>query len=317
MAFNGKLERLQALHEALRDGRPRPDSIAAWFCASALLPGDGEPGALAAAVSERFGAIREQVGRHTAPTGGLRWTYASLLVRSGVQVERFVALRDALRESRAASKTGGLGAGGARAALVLCAGDLTPDEAAQRFFAMKQALNPPWWRRDAAVTDMFAAAHAVRGDDPRSIVQARTRAEAVFAEDRRTSGHKRTGGRACALFEAEPRTVLRTFERLDDVRKRERILRHRVTRSMLLEWTAQGLNEGGLDDVAQILEKLPSRCSVPGAGRAQLAHLVHTSDQASLVAGEVSALAAVIAAQTAAIMAATTAATVATTSAGN
>ena len=222
----------------------------------------------------------------------------------------------AQREPRSL-KTGGLGAGGARAALVLCAADLTPEDAAQRFFAMKQALNPPWWRRDASVTDTFAAAHAVRGDDPRSIVQARSRAEAIFGEDKRISGHKRTAARACGLFEAEPRTVLHTFQALDSVRKRERILRHRVTRSMLIEWTAQGLNEGDLDDVALILDALPSHCGVPGAGRARLAHLVHTSDQASLVAGEVSALAAIIAAQTAAIVAATTAATVATTSAGN
>ncbi|MEQ8435692.1 MAG: hypothetical protein RIA71_15790 [Oceanicaulis sp.] len=322
MTYSGKLERLQALHEALRESRPRPDSTAAWFCASALLPitllpRDGEPGALAASVGERYSAIREHVGRHAAPTGGLRWTYAGLLVRSGVEAQRLAVLRDALRERRGASKTGGLHAGGSRAALVLCAGDLDPGEAAQRFFAMKQALNPPWWRRDASVTDTYAAAHAVRGDDPRTVAQARSRAEAVFQDNKRTRAHKRTAARACVLFEAEPRTVLRTFETLDAVRKRERILRHRVTRSMLLEWTAQGLNESDLDQVAQILDELPRRCGVSGQGRARLAHLVHTADQASLIPGEVSALAAIIAAQTAAIVAATTAVTVATTSASS
>ncbi len=313
--MNGKLERLQALHTALRESRPRPDSTAAWFCASALLPLEGEPGALASSVGERYGAIREHVGRHAAPTGGLRWTYAGLLLRSGVEAERLAAVRDALRDHRAASKTGGLHAGGSRAALVLSADDLGPDDAAVRFFAMKQALNPPWWRRDPSVTDIFAAAHAVRGDDPRTVAQARSRAEAVFRDHKLTRCHKRTGARACVLFEAEPRTVLRTFKTLDEVRKRERILRHRVPRSMLLEWTAQGLDESALDAVSKILSGLPRRCNVSGEGRARLAHLVHTSDQASLIPGEVSALAAIIAAQTAAIIAATTAATAAGTSA--
>lgn len=315
MTAADKIERLEALHAALRESRPHPDSTAAWFCASALLSMDGEPAALASAVCDRHESIREQVGRHAAPTSGLRWTYAAMMVRSGVEAQRLAALRDALRERRAGSKTGGLHAGGSRAALVLSAGDLAPDEAVQRFFAMKQALNPPWWRRDPSVTDTFAAAHAVRGDDPRTVVQTRSRAEAVFKDHKLARGHKRTGARACALFEAEPRTVLRTFETLDAVRKRERILRHRVTRSVLLEWTAQGLDAGALDAVSQLLDELPRRCHVSGEGRARLAHLVHTSDQASPLAGEVSALAAIIAAQTAAIIAATTAATVATTSA--
>lgn len=314
MAFDGKLERLEALHTALREGRPRPDSTAAWFSASALLPADGAPDPLAAQTRTLHDALKDRIGRHAAPTGALRWAYAAILIRSGVDMDRFAALRDALRHARKASDTGALHAGGSRAALVLGAGDLEPAEAARRFFALKQALNPPWWRRDASVTDTFCAAHAVRGDDPRTIVQVRSRAEAVFREDRRARGHKRTGARACALREAEPRTVLKRFLALDAVRRRERILRHRVSREMLLDWAAEGLEESDLDAISQILDELPRRCGATGEGRAHLAYLVHTSDRESLTPGAVSALAAIIAAQTAAIMAATTAATVTTTS---
>ncbi|MGX6648611.1 hypothetical protein ACWCOP_11795 [Maricaulaceae bacterium MS644] len=315
MTFNGKLERLQALHEALREGRPRPDSTAGWFSASALLPADGTPETLAADTRAHHDALKDRLGRSAAPTGSLRWAYAAIQIRNGVAADRFAALRDGLRDVRKSSRTGALHAGGSRAALVLTAGDLDPAEAVRRFFALKQALNPPWWRRDASVTDTFCAAHAVRGDDPRSVFQVRNRAEAVFKEDRNARGHKRTGARACALHEAEPRTVLKRFLALDAMRRHERTLRHRVSRGMLMDWAAEGLEESDLGVISQILDTLPRRCAATGEGRARLAYLVHTSDRQNLTAGAVTALAAIIAAQTAAIVAATTAATVATTSA--
>ncbi|MGJ3233018.1 MAG: hypothetical protein ACFE0P_14605 [Oceanicaulis sp.] len=315
MPFHGKLERLEALHGALRETRPRPDSSAAWFAASALLAADGAPEALAGAARVRFDALRAAMGDHRAPTGALRWAYAAILVRGDLEAEKIAALRAALRDRRKASKTGALHAGGSRAALVLAAGDAAPEPAADAFFAMKQTLNPPWWRRDPSVTDTYAAAHAVRCDDPRAVLQARGRAEAVFAEDRRTRGHKRSAARATALYDAEPRTVLKRFDRLDAERKRERILRHRVGRALLLEWAAEGLEAGDLDVIAQIIDELPRKCHASGEGRARLAYLVHTSDRTSPLPGAVSALAAVIAAQTAAIIAATSAATIATTSA--
>lgn len=313
MPYHGKLERLESLHAALRDGRPRPDSTAAWFAASALLPAEDDPETLAAAARDRHERIGDALGRHTAPSGGVRWAYAAILVRAGVGVERFTALRSALRDQRKASKTGQLHAGGSRAALVLTAGDQAPDEAARAFFAMKQALNPPWWRRDPSVTDTFAAAHAARGDAPRTVAQARSRAVSVFKEDRRSRGHKHSGARSVVLHEGEPRTVLKRFQALDLIRKRERILRWRVGRGLLLDWAAEGLEEGDLDLIAQIIDELPRRCHAGGEGRARLAYLVHTSDRESLTAGAVTALAAVIAAQTAAVITATTAATAATT----
>ncbi|MEQ8404114.1 MAG: hypothetical protein RKE49_03375 [Oceanicaulis sp.] len=315
MAIHVKLARLEALKDALRATKPRPDSTAAWFTASALLPADGAPETLAEDARVLHGVLVDRIGRHSAPTGALRWAYAGVLVRAGVGADRFAALRDAVREGWKASETGRPHAGGSRAALVLSAGEDAPEEAARRFFAMKAALNPPWWRRDTQVTDTYAAAHAVRADDPRVVAQARARAEAVFKEDRRTRGHRRSGGRATALHQAEPRTVLKRFLALDAVRKRERILRHRVGRALLLEWAAQGLEEGDLDVISQIIDELPRNCGASGEGRARLAYLVQTSDRADLTPGAVSALAAIIAAQTAAIVAATSATTVATSSA--
>lgn len=314
MPNENRIERLEALHGALRAARPRPQSEPAWFTASALLAAKGGPDALAAATARRHDALRSAIGKHRAPTGGLRWVYAAILTRTGIEADRLAALRTALRDQRKSSKTGALHAAGARAALLLSAGDLEPGAAAKRFFAMKQTLNPPWWRRDVAVSDTYAGAHVLRGDDPRAVAQARARALEVFATDAKTRAHKRTGARVTVLHARDARTVLKHFLALDLVRKRERILRQRVGRSLLMEWAAEGLNEADLDAIAQILDELPRRCGVSGEARARLAYLVHTSERENPASDAVTALAALMAAQTAAVIAASTAATIAANS---
>ena len=315
-----RLERVDALQAALRDGRPRPDKMAAWYCASALLDAGGAPEDVAVNVRGEREAIVEQIGKSRAPTGEMRWAYAAVLVARGVGAASLVAHRDAIREtwksSDAYKKTGRPHAGGARAALVLSACGLDPDAGARAFFDMKVRLNPPCWRRDPGVTDLYCAAHAAKGDDPRIVAQARERAVAVFSEDGRAKGHKHAGAKACALFEAEPRTVLRRFHALDDKRKEIKGLRHRVTRDMAMEWAAQGLEPADMDAIAALMEALPKALRGVSTGRSRMAHLLLTHGRDGAEFGEISALAAVIAAQTAAVvavMAATTATTTAAT----
>lgn len=320
MAGPEAIARLDGLQTALRDGRPRPDKLTAWYAASALMDLEGEPRDIARTVRDRHGLIIDTIGRHRAPTGEMRWAYAAILTGRGAEVARLADMRDALREARAASKTGSLHAGGARAALVLSVLGVAPEAGAGDFFAMKAALNPPWWRRDASITDLFAAAHAASGDDPRAVLQARNRALEVFQSDRRAKGYKRSGARACALFGAEPRTVLRAFQALDDARRAAKGLRHRVTREMAMEWAAQGLTPADLEAIAALIEVLPKHLGSISTGRSRLAHLIHTHGRQGQEFGEVTALAAIIAAQTAAlvaIMAASTAATTTATTAGS
>ncbi len=315
-----RLDRVSALQAALRDGRPRPDKVASWYCASALLDADGAPEAVAADVRAMREAIIGRIGRSRAPTGEMRWAYAAMLVARGVSADQLAAHREAIRttwkSSEAYKKTGRPHAGASRAALVLAVCGTEPAAGARAFFDMKVQLNPPCWRRDPGVTDLFAAAHAAKGDDPRIVAQARDRATEVFASDSRARGHKYTGAKACALYEAEPRTVLRRFHALDDARKQIKGLRHRVTRDMAIEWAAQGLEPAELQTIADLIEVLPKSLSGVSTGRSRMAHLLLTHGQEGAEFGEITALAVIIAAQTAAlvaVMAATTATTTAAT----
>ena len=315
-----RLERVDALQAALRDGRPRPDKMAAWYCASALLEADGAPEEIAAKVRAEREAIIDQIGQSRAPTGEMRWAYAAMLAARGVSAEALRTHRDAIRETwksrDAYKKTGRPHAGGSRAALVLSVCGLDPQPGARAFFDMKVQLNPPCWRRDPGVTDLYSAAHAAKGDEPRIVAQARERAAEVFREDGRAKGAKHTGAKACALFEAEPRTVLRRFHALDEKRKQIKGLRHRVTRDMAMEWAAQGLEPADLETIAALMEALPKALRGVSTGRSRMAHLLLTHGREGAQFGEITALAAIIAAQTAAVvavMAATTATTTAAT----
>jgi hypothetical protein len=308
------LTRLRALFDSLREERPRPDKLPAWFAASALVSAEGEVSALVGATRERHAAFSDVVGRHSAPSGSLRWIYAALMTQSGVPMERFAQAREALREARGDSKTGSLHAGGSRAALVLCLAseDVTTVD---RFYAMKRELLPPWWRSSPSITDTFAAFHAARGDDPRMIKQARDRAVEVFQSNRKTRSHKHEGARQCALLEAEPRTVLRRFEALLEAKKSHKNIRWKVDRSMLMEWAAQGLEPSDMEAIAAIRERLPRSISSTASARLRLAHLLYIQDRDIPDGGQLAAMAAVIAAQTAMIVAATSAATAASASA--
>jgi hypothetical protein len=318
-----RFNRVDALQAALRDGRPRPDKLTVWYCASALLDKEGAPEEVAAQVREKHRALIEQIGKSRAPTGEMRWAYAAMFAARDISVETFKARREAIREtwksSKAFKKTGRPHAGGSRAALVLAVCGLEPKAGAKAFFEMKVQLNPPCWRSSPEITDLFCAAHAAKGDDPRSVAQARERATEVFKSDRRANGHKHTGAKACALFEAEPRTVLRSFHALDEARKQIKKLRHRVTRDMVIEWAAQGLEPADLETMAELVQMLPGSLSGDSTGRARMAHLLLTHGQVGNEFGEVAALASIMAAQTAAMVAgiaATTAATSAAASAG-
>lgn len=315
-----RLHRIEAIQHAIREARPRPDKMAAWFCASALSNRDGAIESLVEETHARHGEIISALGRHSAPSGTMRWAYAAMLAGREAEVGTFLRHRDTLRAMRTQQvefkKTGTLHGGGARAALVLTACAVEPGEAAAKtFFAFKSALNPPWWRRNPGVTDLYCAAHVARGDEPRVVAQARDRAREVFLSDRRTKNHKHTGARACALFEAEPRTVLKAFHQLDETRRAIRHLRHRVTRDMIMEWAAQGLEPDDLHTIASLIEALPKHLGGVATGRSSLAHLILTQGEDRVPLGEVSALAAIIAAQTAAMTATMVAATSATTAA--
>lgn len=307
------LDRFFALSEALRTSTPRPDRQAAAFAAVVHAHGAGDVGSLAAATKARHEGLKSALGGFQAPSGAMRWVYAAMLAAHGVEVGHFTGARAALRDERAASKTGALHAGGSRAALLLSLGEAGP-QAVQSFFEMKRALRPPWWRSDDAITDTFAAAQVLAGTRPDAVRAAREHAEAIFATDRRARGHRRDGARQCVLLEQAPEMVLARFNALEDARRTDRYLRGRSDRSLTMEWAAAGRSPADLAEIGRIVKAMPNHLTSMGYCRTRLASLIAFDDHDLDPARSASALAAVIAAQ-AAMMAAIAASTVATTSA--
>lgn len=316
------LNRYTALYEALGRARPKPDGDARPFAAAALIRApQGEAGqdvrSLVQRTREHFRTLKEESGGWRAPSGALRWIYAAMMAAQSIDPQRYFALRDALKAARKASGTGTLHAGGSRAALVLSLSDETTETLIARFFAIKAAIKPPWWRRDMSVTDMFAAAHAADGATPGEIVARREGAEAIFAADRVLKGHKREGARLCTLMGTNPHQVVAGFDALRQAARAEKKLRHDHDKTMLVAWACEGLEPADMAAIEGLREALPRRCGGAGHARTRLAHQVLVADRPAPPGSSISAISAVIAAQAAmvaAIVASTSAATTVTSS---
>lgn len=307
-----KMDRLEALFAALRPSNPRPEKMAAWFTACALLQREGEPEVLAEQVRTVHQEIRSTIGRHQAPTGALRWVYAGLLTANEIPVERFAAARESLRMAVRGTKTGYMHAGGSRAALMLCLTD-EADTPVQRFFDMKKALRPPWWRSDVSVTDTYAAAHAARGDSPAEVARVRDHAVEIFKGHRMARWHRYDGSKLAALLKVEPHTALRRFEALEEARKTHKSIRRYFERSVLMTWALQGLEVEDALAIAELRGNLPKSVQSMGEARGALSHLVYISGREGLMGGELAAMSAVIATQTAVLVSVTAASSVVVT----
>lgn len=314
MSDADNLARLEALYEALRQGRPRPDKLAAWLSAACLLTREDEAEALAGRVLKAHEEIKSGVGWRS-PTGALRWLYAAMLTQNDIPVERFLAARNAVRTQTSWLDRANLQAGGARAALMLCIGSVE-DTPIERFLDMREALSPPWWRTNAAITDTYAAIHAARGDDPAEVLAQREAAEAVFRANSRSRSHTRDGGKMCALLKVDPREAMARFEALDAARQTHKALRRHGFRQRFVQWAIQGLSVEDALEIDALREALPRSVPSTADARTALAHLVHTAGRAGLQDGALSAMDAVIAAQTA-MMVSVIAASTAVTSASS
>ena len=307
------LARLEALYEAFREGRPRPDKLAAWLSAACLLTRDGEPRDLVKMACARHRELEDGLGWRS-PTGALRWLYAAMMTQNDIPVERFLAARNALREQVSWMDRSGFYAGGSRAALMLCVGS-TEDTPIERFLAMRQRLSPPWWRANAAITDTYAAIHAARGDDPAQVLAQREAAEAVFRADHRTRGQTRDGGKLCALLKVDPVEAKARFDALEAARQSHKALRRYAYRQRTLQWAIQGLSLEDALAIDTLRQALPRSVTSTADARVAVADLVRTAGRAGLQDGALSAMDAVIAVQTAMMVSVIAASTVATSAA--
>lgn len=297
MSDADNLARLEALYEAFREGRPRPEKLAAWLSAACLLTLDEAPEALVEQARDRHEELKAELGWRS-PTGALRWLYAAMLTQNNIPVERFLAARGALRAQVSWMDRANLHAGGSRAALMLCIGS-KEDTLIERFLEMRDALQPPWWRSNAAITDTYAALHAARGDDPADILATRTSAEAIFSDHPRARGHKRDGGKVCALLKVDPSAAMARFEAFDAARQTHKALCRYGFRQRFVYWAVQGLSVDDALEIDSLRDALPRSVPSTADARTAVAHLVHTAGRAGLENDALSAMDAVIAAQTA------------------
>ena len=310
------LTRLKQAHTAVKAISGGPDGAAAWFSAYALSLSQENLADLAGTLGAGHAALKDALGGWRAPSGHLRWIYAALLVGNGKSVSDFLALRDALREKRKELGAGKLYAGGSRAALVLSLSGAGSAHALRRFFAIRSAIQPPWWRANPAITDQFAASHAAQDDSPENVTRSREAALAVFAQAKATRSVKREGARLCALYRQPAGAVMERYLALRAAARGIKPVRRTGNRHIYIEWAAQGVTPEDLPAIAGNMEAL-DQVTQTGSARLRLAQLVWLGERGDGGLGSVSAMSAIIAAQTAAIIAVTTAATAATTSLGS
>lgn len=306
------LSQLTEAHEAVTSVSGGPRGAAAWLTAYALIPAASAGPADTASLQAVHQDLRNALGSMRAPTGDLRWIYAALLASHGKSPDAFLKLRDALRTDEKASGTGKLYGGGARAALVLTLAGADSASAVRRFYAIKQAIRPPWWRANPAITDLFAASLAAREDSAETVRREREAAFAIFESNRHTRGLKREGARLCALYQQPASEVLDRYLALREAVRSHKTIRYSGHRHIYIEWAAQGVTP---DDLLTIEANMAELGKVPQTGsvRLRLAQLVWLSERGDGSLGAVSAMTAVIAAQTAAIIAVTTASSAAVT----
>lgn len=300
------LARLQAIHETVETISGGPRGTAAWFAAYALMASDATPQDTAASMQRIQGELKDALGGWRAPTGELLWIYAALLASHGKTASGFLKIRDTLRDGEKASRTRKLHEGGSRAALVLTLADASSAQTVRRFFAIKQAILPPWWRANAEVTDLFAASHAARDDSPQTVTRARETAMAAFEAERATRGLKREGARLSALYQQPARDVLARYLALREAVKDHSKIRHGGNQHIWLEWAAQGVTPEDLPVIAANMDAL-EKVSQTGSARLRLAQLLWLGERVDGSMGAITAMSALIAAQTAAIIAITTA----------
>jgi hypothetical protein len=313
--MTSSLDRFFELTDALRAGRPRPDRQAAAFTAVGLVHAAGDVDDLVAATRTAHDAILAGRGRMRAPSGSMRWIHAAMLAAAGVDTAHYLRVVEALQRLEKTAKAGSLYSGGTRAALVLGLAPDTDQGVAQRFFDLKRGLRPPWWRSNSAITDTFAAAHALAGATSTQVQAARERAIAVFGADKRARDFKRDGARLTVLRQDAPEAVLARFNGIEDARREDRFLRARSSRGLAMEWAASGQSASDLPVLSETIRALPRAVSSAGHARARLAHMIAFGDTSDNPAESATAMAAVIAAQAAAMAAIMAATTVTTTTA--
>jgi hypothetical protein len=299
------LERLEAIHAALRQGRPKPEKWfafllptsrpaqgQAWFVAalSSGLKGDAE--AVAERIRQRFEALGVETGRGARVR---HWIHAALAERFDIDLAAYghwLTDRKMTRDQAFALAAFYQG---------------KPDVTA----ALRNIYNAisPWMVNQSsgqgARLSVYSAALIAQGLSADEVRRRLAAAKAVFDADAGAKKVSDAGARACLALDADPHETLQRFRALFTAHKRDKHTR-KIKRDALIEWAAEGLDGAGFAALAPLVEATAKLKGLNTEARIRTASLLHRAStpteglepaKVSLIAEALAASAALAAAQ--------------------
>jgi len=267
------INRLEALHAALRKGRPKPDRWFAfllpilrpshghaWIVSAITLGVDGEPEAVAEAVRQRYEALGDTLGG--SATQG-QWIEAAFAVRFGAKLARF--------GSRLSDRT--LTRDQAFTLALLNVPASTPGDDVRAMYHAISAWRVNQSNGSGARLSVYAVAHVAQGRSVEAVLAAQDAAKTVFATDKIAKGSSDAGARACAAFDSEPRETLERFRVFLEAFKDDPHVR-KIKLDTLMEWAAEGVDATDFATLRRVLAASSTLMGLNADSRVAVAYLI-------------------------------------------
>lgn len=163
--------RFHDLESAFTGAVKRSERLSARFAAAAALDAGSDVATTVRRALRERESLDKTVSRWSHPSRPMRLVFGAALAAINRDAGSYVEIHQALKDTRKARGGRHLSCDGSSAALTLAAAG---GHAAQTgmFFDMLEAIAAPWWRRDAAAEEAFAAIMTADGETPQ-IAEAR------------------------------------------------------------------------------------------------------------------------------------------------
>jgi hypothetical protein len=296
---------LEAIHTALRQGRPKPDTWfafllptlrpaqgQAWLVAALSSGLDGEAEAVAERVRQRFEALGEETGQGARVR---HWIHAALAERFDVDLAAYghwLGDRKLTRDQ----------------AFALAAFNQPRSDLTATLRKIYKAISP-WMVNQSsgqgARLSVYSAALVARGLSAEEVSRRFATAKSVFDADSDAKKVSDAGARACLALDADPNETLQRFRALFTAHKRDKHTR-KIKRDALIEWAAEGLDGAGFAALAPLVAATAKHKGLNAEARIRTAYLLYRGNtpsegfepaKVSLIAEALAASAALAAAQ--------------------
>ncbi|MEE2565903.1 hypothetical protein [Hyphobacterium marinum] len=159
------IERFQALESVFIEAVKRSERLSARFAAAAALDADSDVATTVRRALRERDALDACVSRWSHPSKPMRIVYGAALAAVNRDAGAYAETHAALKETRKARGGRRLSLDGSCTALTLTAAGGSPAQTGM-FFDILEAIAAPWWRRDAAAEEAYAAIMAADGETP-------------------------------------------------------------------------------------------------------------------------------------------------------